>query len=70
MNYTKPTDDLESILLKAAAPSEDKKCILLIGLSLVVKQFADFLEKCFMLDPEKRLSPQDALRHPFLAMSS
>lgn len=37
---------------------------------IVVKSFADFLEKCFMLDPAKRLTPQDALRHPFLDMSN
>lgn len=28
MNYIKPTENLEEILLKAAAPSEDKKCLL------------------------------------------
>ena len=36
----------------------------------MVKDFADFLDKCFMLDPDKRITPQDALRHPFLAMNS
>ena len=36
----------------------------------MIRDFADFLDKCFMLDPDKRISPQDALRNPFLAMNS
>ena len=43
---------------------------LLLFLLLVLREFADFLDKCFMLDPEKRITPQDALRHPFLVMGS
>ena len=30
-----------------------------------VLQLADFLEKCLMLDPSKRLNPSQALKHPF-----
>jgi len=30
------------------------------------KQFADFLEKMTVLDPERRAAPQDALQHPLL----
>ena len=37
---------------------------------LVIRSFADFLEKCFMINPAKRITPQDALRHPFLAMTN
>ena len=33
---------------------------------LEVKQFVDFLEKCFILDPEKRLTPEKAFEHPYL----
>lgn len=37
-----PKESLEAVLLKAASPSENKD---------TVRQFADFLEKCFMLEP-------------------
>lgn len=28
--------------------------------------FVDFLEKCLNINPEKRLTPKEALQHPFL----
>ena len=28
--------------------------------------FSDFLEKCTMVDPQKRITSDDALNHPFL----
>ena len=59
ITYTQPKESLEAILMKAASASENKD---------TVRSFADFLEKCFMLDPDKRLTPQDALRNPFLAL--
>jgi serine/threonine-protein kinase PRP4 len=31
--------------------------------------FVDLLEKCLQLDPVKRISPNDALRHPFIMHS-
>lgn len=31
-----------------------------------VAQLADLLERCMHLDPDKRLSPKEALRHPFI----
>ncbi|XP_053993032.1 probable serine/threonine-protein kinase dyrk2 isoform X5 [Hylaeus volcanicus] len=31
-----------------------------------LRQFADLLEKCLMLDPTKRLTPEEALKHPYL----
>jgi len=30
-----------------------------------VEQFADLLEKIFVLDPAKRIAPDEALHHPF-----
>ena len=39
-------------------------------MNVVIRHFIDFIDKCFMIDPNKRLSPEDALRHPFLALSS
>jgi serine/threonine-protein kinase PRP4 len=29
--------------------------------------FVDLLDKCLHLDPAKRMTPYEALRHPFLA---
>ena len=34
-----------------------------------VQSLKDLLERCFTLDPAKRISPQEALLHPFLAPS-
>lgn len=31
--------------------------------------FVDLLDKCLQLDPEKRIKPKDALRHPFVSDS-
>jgi serine/threonine-protein kinase PRP4 len=28
--------------------------------------FIDFLDRCLSLNPEKRITPADALKHPFL----
>ncbi len=32
-----------------------------------VAQFKDLLEKMLVVDPEKRILPSDALKHPFIA---
>ena len=32
----------------------------------LVGQLKDFLEKCLALDPKNRISPEEALMHPFL----
>lgn len=34
-----------------------------------MRQLGDLLEKCLALDPQKRLSPEEALQHPFLKES-
>merc|ERR1712196_522175 len=60
--------DLEGLLMNRLGPERRKsdkpedqlyvrKC----------KQFADLLHKMTALDPEKRLNPVDALKHPFVA---
>ncbi|TPX33183.1 hypothetical protein SmJEL517_g03792 [Synchytrium microbalum] len=33
----------------------------------LVTQFADLLDKCLQLNPEKRISPKEALLHPFIS---
>jgi len=31
-----------------------------------IKNFVDLLDKCLVLDPKGRLTPEDALKHPFI----
>lgn len=39
------------------SPGEDPK---------MLANFKDLLEKCFVLDPDKRLTVSQALNHPFI----
>lgn len=61
VHFTKPTRDLNAILMKAKAASDDKN---------LVQYLADLLEKIFVLDPSKRITFKDALHHPFVSASS
>ncbi|KAL9050280.1 MAG: hypothetical protein Q9162_006727 [Coniocarpon cinnabarinum] len=60
LNFQKPTRELKDRIL-AAAPKDitevERKELLL---------FADLLDKCLMLNPERRLTPAEALKHPFI----
>ena len=47
--------DISSIVM--SSPGEDPK---------MVANFKDLLEKIFILDPDKRLTVQQALSHPFI----
>ena len=40
---------------------DDRRLVLLLK---------DLIEKCLILDPLKRITPEDALRHPFLTSSA
>ena len=45
-------------MLKAVAhKGEDMKAL---------QHFSDFLEKCLVIDPKKRMTSEEALQHPFL----
>ena len=60
---SKATRDLKSRLLPPSSVQvkmKDDELKLLLG-------FVDLLEKCLQLDPARRLSPRDALMHPFVA---
>ena len=60
LNFQKPTRELKDRVL-AAAPkgiSEAERKELLL--------FADLLDKCLLLNPERRITPIDALKHPFI----
>ncbi|KAL2171679.1 hypothetical protein VTG60DRAFT_1975 [Thermothelomyces hinnuleus] len=54
----KPTRDLRTRLLAASAGMDDAE-------SRELNHFIDLLERCLTLNPEKRLVPADALKHPF-----
>lgn len=61
MNYAKtvPGKDLKARLTansKSMTPAEIKE----------LNAFVDLLEKCLQLDPGRRISPNDGLRHPFI----
>ncbi|KAI8352105.1 kinase-like domain-containing protein [Blakeslea trispora] len=60
MTILKPTRDIKSRVLAAATPGmpEDENRLLLA--------FIDFLDKCLALSPDKRLTPHEALVHPFI----
>ncbi|KAJ2800837.1 U4/U6 small nuclear ribonucleoprotein prp4, partial [Coemansia guatemalensis] len=59
--FTKPTLDIKARVLQAtpsgSAPDEVQQAL----------RFANLLERCLELSPEKRITPIAALRHPFFA---
>jgi len=59
LNLVKPTRDLKAKLLGAAKGLGETD---LKELNL----FVDFLDRCLALNPEKRITPTDALNHPFI----
>ncbi|KAI9027499.1 kinase-like domain-containing protein [Phycomyces nitens] len=60
MSFVKPTRDIKSRVMAAssAGVTEDEGRLLLA--------FIDFLEKCLALSPDKRMTPKEALIHPFI----
>jgi serine/threonine-protein kinase PRP4 len=60
---SKATRDLKSRLLPPSSVQLKMKDDELKQLH----NFVDLLDKCLHLDPAKRLTPYEALRHPFLA---
>jgi serine/threonine-protein kinase PRP4 len=60
MDFKKPTRDLKTRLMGKGTrgmSDTDAKDLTL---------FVDFLERCLALNPEKRCTPAEALKHPFL----
>jgi len=57
IRYDKPSKSIYESLLKHKAEGDDVKKL---------KEFADLLDKIFILDPAKRSSVQDCLKHPFI----
>lgn len=60
MTFSKPTRDLKSRLVGATKGLGDVE---MKELNL----FVDFLDKCLHLNPEKRITPHEALKHPFIS---
>ncbi|KAK0642020.1 kinase-like domain-containing protein [Cercophora newfieldiana] len=54
----KPTRDLRTRLLAASSDLSDTE-------TRELNHFVDLLERCLTLNPDKRLTPSEALRHPF-----
>ncbi|KAK8194820.1 kinase-like domain-containing protein [Phyllosticta capitalensis] len=59
VNFTKPTRDLKSRLIGSSKGLTDAEL-------KEVNLFHDLLDKCLSLNPEKRITPYEALRHPFI----
>jgi len=55
-----PGKDLKSLLMPMKLPEAEARKVM---------QLADLLEKALMLDPSKRLTPSEALKHPFCDVS-
>ncbi|EQC38523.1 CMGC/DYRK/PRP4 protein kinase, variant [Saprolegnia diclina VS20] len=60
MNNMNATKDLGTSLAAARAPSDDKKQL---------ADLKDLLDKVFVLDPAKRITVKEALKHPFVQSS-
>lgn len=58
MAVVPPTRDLRTRLLAASSGMSDAE-------TKELNHFVDLLERCLTLNPDKRLTPAEALRHPF-----
>jgi serine/threonine-protein kinase PRP4 len=58
LNLDKPTTDLQAMLLRnqTVEPGEARH----------LANFRDLLEKMLAVDPERRITIKDALKHPFM----
>ncbi|KAL4210791.1 kinase-like protein [Rhizopus microsporus] len=59
MTFIKPTRDLKSRIMAASTTNSDEE-------NRLVQAFIDLLDKCLALSPDKRLTPKEALSHPFI----
>lgn len=61
--FTKPTRDLRTRLSSASKGVSDVE-------TKEISLFTDFLDRCLALNPEKRITPTEALKHPFIMRTS
>lgn len=59
VHITKPTRDLRARLMPSSAKLKDDE-------AKTITSFIDLLDKCLALDPAKRITPKEALVHPFI----
>ena len=59
VHITKPSRDLRARLLPHSVSVSDEE-------AKTMTQFIDLLEKCLMLYPARRITPKEALVHPFI----
>ncbi|KAI2638067.1 kinase-like protein [Xylaria nigripes] len=59
----KPTRDLRTRLMAASGGMNDAE-------SRDLNHFVDLLERCLTLNPDKRITPSEALKHPFFVSKS
>ena len=64
LHLTKPTRDLKLRLSSAGGTAGDE------SEAAELNQFIDLLDRCLALNPDKRCTPAEALRHPFLNRAS
>ncbi|WEW55094.1 U4/U6 small nuclear ribonucleoprotein prp4 [Emydomyces testavorans] len=60
LDFKKPTRDLKTRLMGKEARLSDVE-------AKEINLFIDLLDRCLSLNPEKRCTPSEALRHPFIA---
>jgi len=65
IRYDKPTKDLHQLLRTANGGSNDKAKLSHHD-SKKLRQLADFIHQCLMLDPQQRAKCEDLLKHPFI----
>ena len=54
----KPTRDLRTRLFSASSGMSDEE-------TKSLTHFVDLLERCLALNPDRRITPAEALKHPF-----
>lgn len=60
VHISKPSRDLRARLMPpASAKLKDDE-------AKMITSFIDLLDKCFALDPARRIQPREALNHPFI----
>lgn len=62
VHLAKPTRDIRARLMPSGAAAQTMKD----DERKMVSAFVDLLEKCLALDPARRITPKEALGHPFI----